>query len=362
MLLTVNLRPETYSRILSLIASGAYASPAAFLQVAVENQLVAEEAHSRAWHPAVQASGPQAAPVENEVSVPPPEPPFVSQPGLGGLVPDLERLRHELRTPALNDLSPCAPTPELANEWPFGQVNRLFPLKLICRLLLSSAEDRRWPEPPRALARLEQVAQKVGVLLSRMDGQAGRGRDQALATSFPGDEEASVARFLAIFAGRMTTVGARPGAVCSYQLACFDHKHFGLTAHGMEFARLFNPLLDGTSEPAGLLSSEEQRFLVGVIRTSVPGERWALSRVLRAVARGATRFEDVVTAVQPDVPPQWSAAFIKSQISGAIGRAHELGLLGKQRAGRHVDYSLTASGAVLGAFSEPGKDDDGQAA
>jgi hypothetical protein len=132
----------------------------------------------------------------------------------------------------------------------FGQVNRLFPLKLACRWLANTAStEGRWPRYEIISDKLADDAATLGSLLERWDVETERKRDEMLATGLPRrGNSASRDRFLGQFLARVTRSGEIfPAAICQYQLARFDDSTLALTAQGLAFSSLVNPILDGSS-------------------------------------------------------------------------------------------------------------------
>jgi len=188
------------------------------------------------------------------------------------------------------------------------------------------------------------MALAAGLALVESDRLAKRGRDDALATSFPTADPGSISRFQAHYAGRIASGKPRPGAICVYQLAALTETELGLTPEGLTFARLPNPLLDGTGTPSRVLSDDEREALVDLIARNVPGERQAFEVLLAAIRRGCTRFEELVLATGDAVPGKWTSQVLKTQVAGTLARMNDLGLTDKVRQGRRVIYGLSKAG------------------
>jgi hypothetical protein len=370
MLVTMRLSVQAGEQIEKLVRSGKYASFENFARVALENQLVAEADGLPLWGAALRsavagttlATGVQEPDDGRKGPTPPrvPNPtaahaarerPGSAETRVEPARADVDALHRELRgllhSPIRSVPEPVNADPTGAERWPWGQWNRLFPLKLACRVILCEAKEGRWMAPGPALERIGEHARVAGRVLLALDRAAGRGRDEALAVALPGDDSKSLDRFVSQFVGHVTKAGPRSGAACVYQLCAFQVASLGLTESGLAFARLPNPFLDGAQEADTLLSKEERQFLIDLIGERVPGERKSFLAVMGAIYGGSTRFDDVVAAARKAAPKGWSDAMMRTQVSGTMARLYDLDLVGKERAGQRVSYALTKSGEVL---------------
>jgi hypothetical protein len=228
----------------------------------------------------------------------------------------------------------------------FGQVNRLFPLKIACRLLAARAFSQAGPEWPPFAAITDPLgddAAKLGTLLEQWDEDAGRKRDDQLATGLPRrGNSASRDRFISQFLARITRGGeAQPGAACHYQLAAFQGERMALTHRGLAFALLKNTILDAADKTASeTLSQEEADFLTQQILDWVPREREDMRTVLSAVVGGSATPGDLVRSVQAQFPRKWTQSMVMTHVSGLVARLADLRLLRRQWQGRNVRYEL----------------------
>jgi hypothetical protein len=255
----------------------------------------------------------------------------------------LERLNRINRT----DASPKpVPTSALAHsdDRIFGQVNRLFPMKLACRwLATASVTEGKWPKYDGISDRMADDAATVGSLLERWDNEAGRKRDDQLATGLPRrGNSSSRDRFLSQFVARVTRAGEiYPGAICQYGFAQFEGSAIVLSEQGLAFAEIDNPILDAKdSKSPAALSSAEADFLVHQVLTWVPSERDDMQNILVAVKEGKVTPPELISAVQSKFPRDWTENTVLTHNSGLVARLAELRLLRRQWQGRHVQYEL----------------------
>jgi hypothetical protein len=226
----------------------------------------------------------------------------------------------------------------------FGQVNRLFPLKLACRWLASAAaRDARWPDIVMAGGELAAMAAVIGSALARWDSETERKRDEQLATGLPRHgNKPSQDRFLTQFVARVTKSGeVYPGAVCQYELARCRDAELALTDRGREFSDLGNTVLDAR-DPAtpAALSKAETDFLVSQVVAYVPGERDDMRAILSAVQAGSTTPSELTKSVTPFFQRGWTDSMVQTHISGLIARLGDLRLLRRNWQGRNVRYEL----------------------
>lgn len=226
----------------------------------------------------------------------------------------------------------------------FGQVNRLFPLKLVCRWLATTAdEEGEWPKYATIAAPLSDDAGTIGSLLDDWDNALERERGGELATALPRRKNnASLDRFLSQFVARITRASEiSEGAVCQYSFARFEDSTLALTEQGMAFAALQSPILDAyDKESRSALSKDEAEFLASHIRTWVPTEWSDMRTVLGAVQAGKASPTEVATAVRVELPPDWSESMVQTHVSGVIARLGEIRLLSRSWQGRNVRYEL----------------------
>ncbi len=226
----------------------------------------------------------------------------------------------------------------------FGQVNRLFPVKLVCRWLATvAANEGQWPKYTAVIARLADDAGTIGSMLDDWDKNQKRERGGELATALPRRKNnASLDRFISQFVARITRASEiSPGAVCQYEFARFNDSILALTEQGVAFAALENPILDAHDENANAaLSLNETDFLVTHICTWVSTEWADMRTVLRAVQAGKASPGEVAAFVRAELPEEWTDSMVQTHVSGVIARLGDIRLLRRTWQGRNVQYHL----------------------
>jgi DNA-binding transcriptional ArsR family regulator len=251
-----------------------------------------------------------------------------------------------LARPAKDNLPVAQPMPAArkTDERIFGQVNRLFPVKLICRwVAFAAAIDRQWPKFTAIAATLADDAGTIGSLLDDWDKSQQRERGGELGTALPRRKNnASLDRFLSQFVARITRASeVSPGAVCQYEFARFQDSMLALTEQGIRFAEMDNPILDAQDQKAvAALSEAEAGFLADHIRAWVPTEWHDMKVVLEVVQSGKASPVEVAAAVRTQLPGGWTDSMVQTHVSGVIARLGDIRLLRRSWQGRNVRYEL----------------------
>jgi hypothetical protein len=363
-LLAMNLSDTLYDQVKVLVEKGLYKSFESFLEIAAFNQLAMERGATPAeiverGHRKVKdhrdgngmARSEKAEPIAKAIRSAPVR---AAVEPVARLAPDEARLKDEDYELAFKRLAlaenpnhpePIAAKPdELSQDRLFGQVNRLFPLKLACRWLANSAvTEGRWPRYEIISDKLADDAATLGSLLERWDVETERKRDEMLSTGLPRrGNSASRDRFLGQFLARVTRSSEIfPAAICQYELARFDDSTLALTAQGLAFSSLVNPILDKRDKNvAATLAAEETAFLVRQILEWVPAEREDMRAALIAIGAGSKTPTELTEAIRERFPPDWSDSVIQTHASGIVARLGELRLLKRIWQGRNVTYEL----------------------
>ena len=238
---------------------------------------------------------------------------------------------------------PMSVTPQ-KGERIFGQVNRIFPLKMVCRWLATAAANNgHWPRFTAVNAQLADDAGTIGSLLDQWDANEDRERGSELATALPRRKNnASLDRFLSQFVARITRASEiSPGAVCQYELARFEGSTLALTERGVDFTNLSSPILDAHDQKAtAALSKPETEFLITHIRDWVPTEWADMKSALAAVESGRSSPTELAATMRADLPDEWTDSMVQTHVSGVIARLTDIRLLRRVWLGRNVQYQL----------------------
>ena len=233
--------------------------------------------------------------------------------------------------------------------WVWGQVNRVFPIKFVVRVLANAGDGKGIPleEAGNVIAK---ASRSFGLFLAALDERAERGRVDRLSVGFPTSdaEKDAVSRFCSHFFGERRGDGRISGAAFMLGLVgLFEDGTVGLTEAGASFACLGNPLLDGSAFRHPTLSEEEIDLYLGHCRQSATGEAKAFAVVLSGLLQGYGSNEDLNLHIASGVGRDWTKSMVSTQRSGTMGRMLELGLIERHREGRRVRFEMTDRGRVF---------------
>ena len=379
--IAVKLSASTFAEVMAFVERGDYSSPEQFLEIATYNQIALErgtkpedvrvQGNGRG-HPArdeVETESEQGKKVEESCAPttdehPPDGPEEGGRPASqvrassaarmtsgtsvrrGKRVPQAE-IEETQRHLALAGCQAVGPAPARATRRPldervWGQVNRLFPLKLACRwLAVANAKKRKWETYEAIHDGLALDASTLGSVLERFDQASNRMRDDLLATGLPRRGNiASQDRFISQYVARKARdLDLTPGAICQYALATFDGDRLALTDRGLELARLENPLLDvPLGSATSPLSNDERRFFLKQVQDYVPNEQKGFELILGAINGGAETPANLLTAVRTALPIDWSEMMVRTHVSGLVARMADVSVLRRRWEGRNVTY------------------------
>jgi hypothetical protein len=256
------------------------------------------------------------------------------------------------------------------DRWLFGQYNKILPAKANCRALLRLTVGlEKGISLQNAAALIAEAASRLGDYLADRDRCNKIGRDDSLATAFPGsgrDGEKGRARYVNQFLGSVNSQGLLSGLLWDYRLVALapdEEAHLLLTEPAVHFARLPNPVLDERQAgPAQKFSSEETAFLLEHIWSRIPVESFAFRTLIRAISNGADtpdKLDEALRSLVPTDPNRsLSTAFLTSQRSGALSRMADLGLITRARKGVRVSYVVTEQGQQFIEFFKENTNDD----
>ncbi len=185
-------------------------------------------------------------------------------------------------------------------------MNRLFPIKLVCRWLAAfGAKETEWPKYAGTAQMLADDAGTIGSLLDEWDRESERERGGELATALPRRKNnASLDRFLSQFVARIT----RASEVVASALANTSLLGLRIVSRfdrsGIAFASLRNPTWTRKSIDFAF-GSRRSEFLATHIKTG-PTDWHDMRAVLEAIAAGKTSPNEVVSTVRSELPSEWT--------------------------------------------------------
>lgn len=351
--LSVSLTPATFNELMDLVEKGRFLTPEQFLTLAVYNQLALERSTGESPTKAIAKTRSQGAVQKSKarggaaVLAVPLKDQLSDNPDL------LQAALARFARPSGHYASlACAPMPEkIGIDRIWGQVNRLFPLKMACRWIYSRAtQGSAWPKLKTVLDQLPRDAAAFGSFLESVDASAKRSREGAFSAGLPrAGNLASCDRFASQFIARVTrTSHVYPGAAFQLGLALLVDDEVHLTDKGRELALLQNPLLDSSAEIGErTLSVDECHMLITHVVESLPAERADQLCVLTAIRDGHRTPVALLSYVRGNFPPEWTDLAFRTHVYGILARLSELSQIDRIWHGRSVQYRLADSASLL---------------
>jgi Arc/MetJ-type ribon-helix-helix transcriptional regulator len=349
MKIVVDVPDPLISRIKRAVDEGGYESARDFVTTAMENQLELEESGEEQFKtlneaiseaPSVEEDSPDAGEEHDDL---------VHTDGLGQREYD-----------SVPTVSPPSDE-QLASGPLWGQYNRVFPVKLVVRRLANIVQKQNtdetstprdtleWIEFDRFAEETAQLARNFGLQVKEHDREASRGRGEKLSAGLPTGEDAekSIERFKTHFVGSSKRGGRLGGAaphLLFVDITEEDVGRIGITETGLEFAQLYNPLLDNSPDADTALSTDERTFYVDHVQNELEDEFDAMLEIVGAIEDGVNRPDGLTDRVS-EMNDDWSDSQASTIRSGLVSRMHELGLMHRERVGqRGVAYKLTSEG------------------
>jgi hypothetical protein len=319
-------------RVRQLISDGRYRSLSSFVVASIESQLTLEESVNGFENNASLLA--KLEPVVTEAhlrEVAGPRPPR-------GELPTLK--------------SPPRPGVSAVEQWPWGYINRLLPVKFAIRLLANRINSQETSVPLDAFAAEgAEAAREFGMWLARYDDKQGNPRGERLSEGFPiGDARvASLRRYQNNFVGyERKSDGAMFGALFELKLAGVERVQgklrLGLTQEGLRFAQIANPIIDNT-DLSRALSKEEREFYLAHIDERVPGECFAFGQCLKLIERGVNTREELTEEIKSGISLDWGDSVLGIRVAGATARMTDLGLVSRDKDGQKVVYEVSERGS-----------------
>lgn len=240
----------------------------------------------------------------------------------------------------------------------WGQINRIFPVKLTLRYLAKTIVDSN------GSVSIDDFRNNCSSILRdfglKWKNQHPRDYDKntfLIGLPLGDDEEKSLTRFKNHFIGLRKADGTLDGALAKLKFTNISPEGvINFTKQGLEFMMLKNPILDGGPIASGapVFSKEEILFFVNHIKESVRGEYDAFRWLLQTIDSGTNSRRDMERELKIR-HAGWSLPVVTTQHMGLVSRCSELLLLKKERQGKEVKYILTKEGKDVARFERAAK-------
>ncbi len=262
--------------------------------------------------------------------------------------------------------------PASGSEEPIsGYCNRILPVKFVLRILamltlnsdsfdkddgwdneydyddgvgLEDLRERAWKTAAYAREKLVIIDQSLST--DYVDPLVWRPK---ISVGFPTKDTKSKERFVSQFVGskRKNKLSGALFDMGFANMSSFMKMIMGgiwFTPEGWKFAMMENPVIDQTEgwEEGNRFSDEEVKFLLAHFKKSVPAEWDFLKEIVGLIDSGDNRPSELEESIIKS--RGWEVTKASMMRNGALSRMQELGLIGREKKGREVTYSLTESG------------------
>ncbi len=233
---------------------------------------------------------------------------------------------------------------------------RLLPMKHALRLLWSmSSKTKRSVPDGEFRSALNQMLQLNGTILAMEDDRFGRGRGERLAAGFSHLDDDARSRAV------NWMIGAPGGSMKLSAMEIIgwsskDSEGHRLTPHGVDLARLPNPIIDRDLTHEGPFSPQERTLILGSIHHRLPME-WKIMRTIidgmRGGAVGNERLDAIMTRKYGENTTfNWTKSILQLRRVAAVTRMSELGLVIRRRDGRRTVSELAEDAIQIVDFTE----------
>lgn len=335
----IDLSTTHNEKIQELIKLGKYPSIAAFIYAAIENQIYLESSPKsvlESYPP--HDKNKDYRTVDNAADISS----FLSRD-----IGDIEILR----PPQDNIIIfPSQRKGSDANTWIWGQVNKIFPLKIALRVLSNMIKHNKKPtiDIDNYKEKAAEIAREIGLKLLTYEKETGRKRTEKISSGLPIGEPKfkSESRYKNHFLVSVRKDGLLDGALAKFKFINVQKEAkkegIGITESGLRFALIENPILDDKEYSHGL-SDKEREFYLNHIAKEIPGEYKAMKWILSTIDKGVNRREGLNEALSQKYI-EWTSAIVNTQRAGLMARMFELGLLDREKSGVEVTYKISKRG------------------
>jgi len=334
-----------HQRVIELIAEGRYTSMQDFALTAFQNQLVIEDTEVGIQDVAETSSGQTQEQLAVDYS------------NMQKKLTNKDWSLDLINTSKIQPVDLSGPIDK--EDWIFGQINRVLPIKFAVRMLMLLLQEKgQWIPLDWFHQKASSKAREYGTLLAELDEKENRKRDEKLSVGFPtGSVSKSIDRYITQFLGYVkSTTGDPVGALPLLRFAEINKSDsgeysIGITLPGLEFGRLQNACIDNIDMMTSM-SDDETEFYIEHVSNYVPFEAEALFTLLSLINQGKRDPSQLDNSIK-DLFPNWSDSQISTNRSGVIGRAWDVGLIEKIKDGLYVKYALSNKGVnALDTLSE----------
>lgn len=334
----IDITPKQAEGIQKYLDNGTYGSLSQFISAAIENQLSLER---------------------NEISGLVPFMPEEKNQKVSNVIAPKEQVGFEKYTlknipayssfveaPGFDKLVYASQNIPEKQAWIWGQVNKIFPVKIGLRVLHQMLATKETVELNEFLDIAARVAVSFGDKIREYERQTGKMRDEKISAALPYEDEKSQTRFKFQFMVYPRKDNLLDGAMALMRFCNLttDKKKnsINIAEDGLKFSCISNPVLDN-DDFSQSLNKEECKFYIEHAKQNVKGEYNAIKWLLQQINKGTNERELLNKEIEKAFGKTWNAtaAVINTQRAGLTARMYELGLIEKEKDGIHVKYTLS---------------------
>ncbi len=350
----VDINQNYFEKINELISSRLYESVSQFILVAIENQLYLEKQGAEKTNKDIIT---KKEPLVNKENL-------LEQIFMGEKFNNIHMYNDDYKTITMPDHSLIAKFPQECDEnycWLWGQINRIFPIKLGLRILLNKLESKKWISFDEFKNEAANIASNMKQIIEMMVSPDLR-RGRTMSAGLPKYEkedvgvvevEHSKARYKNQFLSYLRNKDNKiDGALAQLRFINLNMDNndvkIGITKPGAEFAKIVNPIIDKKNFNE-TLSTEEINFYIKHIKENLPGEYEATIWLLEKINSGTNTRTSLNNELSKDYNEVWDVndKVINTQRAGLMARITELRLIKANKQGNSVTYILNEFGKEL---------------
>jgi len=350
----VDINQNYFEKINELISLRLYESVSQFILVAIENQLYLEKQGAEKTNKDIII---KKEPLVNKENL-------QEQIFMGENFNNIHMYNDDYNTITMPDHSLIAKFPQKCDEnycWLWGQINRIFPIKLGLRILLNKLESKKWISFDEFINEAANIASDMKQIIEMMASPDIR-RGRTMSAGLPKYEKEDVGvveveqskaryknQFLSYLRNKDNKIDGALAQLRFINLNMDDNDiKIGITKPGAEFAKIVNPIIDKKNFNE-TLSTEEINFYIKHIKENLPGEYKATIWLLEKINSGTNTRTSLNSVLSKDYNEMWDVndKVINTQRAGLMARMTELGLIKANKQGNSVTYILNELGKEL---------------
>jgi len=340
----IDITPQQAQTIQKYLEKGNYGSLSQFITTAIENQLALEENDVNELMPYRPEQKLQKGAVPILASG--------SDNFEKYCLKNIPNYNAVITAPEFKDMVYASQKIQENEAWIWGQINKIFPVKVGVRILHQLLATRQSIELNEFLEIVASEAAAIGNKIRDHEKVNNKMRDEKISAALPSSDEKSRNRYKFQFMVYLRKDGLMDGAMSLMRFCnVYGEKKkqmIGLTAFGLKFSSISNSVMDDNDFSISL-NEEESLFYINHIKENVKGEYAAIRWMLEKINSGKNERESLNTEIEKTLGKTWDAtdAVINTQRAGITARMFELGLIEKEKDGIYVKYAVSERGKKL---------------